>query len=62
MMDFCVLFCAGSNLKDERMPHEIDESDEVFDMLFNQSGISDPTSKSEALFEPSFVGGEPSMY
>ena len=44
------------------MPHELDENDEVFEMLFNPSGITDPTIKSEALFEQSLVGGESSKY
>ena len=42
------------------MPHEIDENEEVFEMLFNQSGINDSSIKSEALFEQSLVGGETS--
>ena len=41
--------------------HEMDENEEVFDELFNPSGISDPTIKSEALFEQSLVVGESGM-
>lgn len=40
----------------------MDDNDEDFDMLFNESGINDPSRKSEALFEQSFVGGESCMY
>ena len=43
------------------MSHEMDENEEVFEMLFNQSVMSDPTIKSEALFEQSLVGGESGM-
>ena len=36
----------------------MDENDEDFEMLFNQTGLSDLPSRSEALFEQPFGSGD----
>ena len=60
---FCILifsyFFILTGSKDDMVSHEMDENEEAFDELFNPSGISDPTIRSEALFEQSL--GESSM-
>ena len=42
------------------MQQDGDDNDEDFEMLFNPSGVSDPTGRSEALFEQCFTTGSQS--